>query len=187
MLSTWDSTFGTIQLLKSQDHHLSLTIIDGLSSWAASSQVREIYAAYENGEIHLPRFQPPPAPRWFVPLDKNGSCEIFDGNSNLCLLLSSFAQCFITLSLKGFNVILASMGTSMPHHGSTLKWCVSSMLRWRGKSLGLSGNTEKLWSWVEWVWNIVQWKHMAPLPPSPALFFWTSWHSHWLRGYTWDA
>lgn len=48
-------------------------------------------------------------------------------NSNLCLLLCRFTQCFITLSLKGFNVILASMGTSMPHHGSTeTKWCVSS-------------------------------------------------------------
>lgn len=30
---------------------------------------------------------------------------------------------------------------------------------------------------MEWVWNIFQSKHMAPLPPSPALFFWTSWHS----------
>lgn len=86
MLSTWDSTFCIIQLLKSQDHHLSLTTIDGLSSWVAASQVGEIrYAVYEKMVVKFIflKFQKPPTSCYlfphviYIPRDKNGSCRKF--------------------------------------------------------------------------------------------------------------
>lgn len=125
--------------LKSQDHHLSLTIKDGLSTltfpgkmikmnmmnkkihqifWlVASSQVKNnmfILNVNEPSSFgnHHPRF----------PGDLLVCCilDLADvtTESNLCLLLGSFSQCFIALSLKGFNVILAQTSKD---HGTTSK------------------------------------------------------------------
>lgn len=79
----------------------------------------------------LPRFKPPTSySLWFVPLHLDLAKFHVPTCSSLCLLLGSFSQCFIALSLKGFDVILAH-GTSK-HHGSTSKWW-GIHLRWMGK------------------------------------------------------
>ena len=148
MLSTWDSTFCIIQLLKSQDHHLSLTTIDGLSSWVAASQVGEIrYAAWlhENGEtkssLSFKNLQPPVT---CSPGDLHSpvtKMDLAENSSKNSRPLPPAQQLFAVLHRALAEGLRCDPGFHGNIHGyqweHETKWCVSSMLgRWMGKSLG---------------------------------------------------